>query len=225
MVSLVVSCSDKRGALNNLIKVKICGVTNTEDAWASVGAGCDAIGFVFYKKSPRYISPQKAMVIARHIGSRIIKVGVFVNAKERTIRRIAKMCKLDLLQFHGDETVDFCRKFKDYKIVKAFRVNAKIDFKNILRYKTFAYLFDAFDKARPGGTAKKFNWRLLSGCKGVFKRPIFLSGGLNKYNLRKAIEIVRPDWIDVSSSVEIRPGEKDCKKIKEFIRIARNLRA
>ena len=129
-----------------MVRVKICGITNLEDAIASVIAGCDALGFVFYKKSPRYITPEKAKKIIRLIPQDIRKVGVFVNAPGRNIKEIAKKCKLDLLQFHGDESPEFCNKFKPYKIIKAFRIKDKIDLENILSYKTFAYLFDAFNK-------------------------------------------------------------------------------
>jgi len=199
-----------------LVRVKICGITNLEDAIASVIAGCDALGFVFYKKSPRYITPEKAEKIIRLIPKDISKVGVFVNALERDIREIARKCKLDLLQFHGDESPEFCCKFKPYKVIKAFRVKDKIDSENILRHKTFAYLFDAFAKTKFGGTGKAFNWRLLKNIRRL-KQKIFLSGGLNTQNVKEALKIVHPQWVDVSSSVEIRPGKKDHKKVKQFI--------
>lgn len=201
-----------------LAKVKVCGITNLEDAKAAIEAGCDALGFVFYKKSPRYINLKKAKNIIRIVPKTIIKVGVFVNAKEKTIKRIAKMCKLDMLQFHGDESPEFCNKLNGYKIIRAFRVKDRLDLKNILKYKTFAYLFDTFVKERIGGTGKKFNWNLIKDIRDKIRRPIFLSGGLTKNNVREAIRIIHPDWVDVSSSVEIRPGKKDYRKIKEFIK-------
>jgi phosphoribosylanthranilate isomerase len=200
-----------------MIKVKICGITNLEDAKASVDAGCDALGFVFYKKSPRYITPQEAGSIIKHIPVNIIKIGVFADAKERTIREIAKLCCLNMLQFHGNESPEFCDRFKGYKIIKAFRVKDRIDLRDISRYKTFAYLFDTFVKSKIGGTGKEFNWALMKHVCGI-KRPIFLSGGLNEKNVKEAIEKVRPHWIDVSSSVEIKPGKKDHQKIKKFIK-------
>ncbi len=200
-----------------MVKVKICGITNPEDAKASVGDGCDALGFVFYKKSPRYISPEKARAIIKELPPRIIKIGVFVDSREKTIKRIAKLCNLDMLQFHGNETLNFCKKFKDYKIIKAFRVKDKINPQQILKYKTFAYLFDTFVKTKPGGTGKNFNWKLVRHIDG-FTRPTFLSGGLNAANVKKAIGVARSDWVDVSSSVEIRPGKKDHKKIRDFIK-------
>ncbi|MDD5166669.1 MAG: phosphoribosylanthranilate isomerase [Candidatus Omnitrophica bacterium] len=199
-----------------MVKVKICGITNLEDALNAIDAGCDALGFVFYKKSPRYIVPLAAKRLINNLPQRTIKIGIFVNEKETQVRKVAKLCKLDMLQFHGDETVEFCARFKGYKIIKAFRVKDKINIPDILRYKVFAYLFDTFVESERGGTGKKFNWRLLSRFGGI-KQPIFLSGGLNKDNVKKAISSVRPDWVDVSTGVEIKPGKKDYRKIRDFI--------
>jgi phosphoribosylanthranilate isomerase len=199
-----------------MIKVKICGITNLEDAGDSVKAGCDALGFVFYKRSPRYIKPEKASKIIKELPKNVKKIGVFVNAKEKTIRYIAKLCGLDMLQFHGDESPEFCQRFGNYKIIKAFRIKDKIEVKKILRYRTFAYLFDTFVPGKIGGTGRKFNWNLLRKIDKI-KQQIFLSGGLNTRNTKEAIKVVHPDWVDVSSSVELRPGKKDYKKVSEFI--------
>lgn len=203
-----------------MIKVKICGITNLEDALNSVKAGCNALGFVFYRKSPRYITPEKASRIIKHIPAHILKIGVFVNAEEKTIKRIAKLCSLNILQFHGKESIKFCNKFKDYKIIKAFRVKDKVDPRKIIKYKTFAYLFDTFVKSKAGGTGKNFNWKLVRHIDGL-TRPVFLSGGLTANNVKKAMEVVQPDWVDVSSSVEIKLGKKDSNKVRQFIEIVR----
>jgi len=203
-----------------MVRVKICGITNLEDAQVSLEAGCDALGFVFYKKSPRYIAVEVAKQIIKQLPKHAIKIGVFANTKEETIRHIAKVCHLDILQFHGNESPEFCRRFKGYKIIKAFRIKDKIDLPKILRYKTFAYLFDTFAKSRIGGTGRIFDWALLKYLKDI-KQPIFLSGGLTERNVKKAIKTIHPDWIDVSSSVEIKPGKKDHKKVKKFIKTAR----
>jgi len=199
----------------NVMKVKICGITNLEDALSSINAGCDALGFVFYKKSPRYIAPEKAKEIIKKLPENIIKIGVFVNEKEKQIRRIAELCNLGMLQFHGDESPKFCKKFAAYKVIKVFRLREKIDLSKILRYNTFAYLFDTFVKHKPGGTGARFNWDLLSRLN--IKQPIFLSGGLNQKNIQQAIKTVHPEWVDVSSSVELAPGKKDPKKVNKFI--------
>lgn len=203
-----------------MVKVKICGITNLEDALVAGEAGCDALGFVFYRESSRFIKPIAAKAIMRRIPKGIIKVGVFVNAKEKTIKSIAKFCGLDILQFHGHESPEFCGRFKGRKVIKAFRVKGKIDYFKVLKYKTFAYLFDAFSESAAGGTGRTFNWQLLK-LSHKCKRPLFLSGGLNKNDVRRAIRIVRPDWVDVSSSVEAEAGRKDHGKVREFIRAAK----
>lgn len=207
-----------------MVKVKICGITNLEDAQAALDAGADALGFVFYKKSPRYVSPGCAADIIKGKGlpKRIKKVGVFVNAREGRIRQIARSCGLDMLQFHGNESPEFCARFKGQKVVKAFRIKKRVDLQGILRYKTYAYLFDTFVKEKAGGTGKKFNWQLIREL--GLKRPVFLSGGLTERNVLKAIKEISPDWVDVSSSVETRPGKKDYKKVERFIRAAKDKR-
>ncbi|MCM8780116.1 MAG: phosphoribosylanthranilate isomerase [Candidatus Omnitrophica bacterium] len=199
------------------VKVKICGITNLEDAQASVDAGCDALGFVFYKKSPRYIAPERAKKIIRGLPQRIIKIGVFVNEKEKFIKRIAKACCLDMLQFHGNESAEFCSRFKVYKIIKAFRVKNKIELNKIKKYRVFAYLFDTFVKSKIGGTGKTFDWKLL-GRLDTLNKTIFLSGGLTAKNVKAAIKAVRPDWVDASSSLEKSPGKKEHKKVRTFIK-------
>lgn len=201
-----------------MVKVKICGITNLEDALAAFFSGADAIGFVFYKASPRYIDPKKAGKISRILPKKILKVGVFVDEREDKIRKIAKLCALDMLQFHGSESPEFCSKFKGYKIIKAFRVGKKLELGQLGEYKTFAWLFDTFSRYKAGGTGKKFDWNLLRG-RSKIKRPVFLSGGLNIRDIKSALKQVNPDWVDVSSSVEYKPGKKDHKKIRSFIRI------
>jgi len=203
-----------------MIKVKICGITNVEDALNSIAACCDALGFVFYKKSPRYITPQKAGLIIKKLPAHIVKIGVFVNARENTVRKIATLCRLNMLQFHGEESPEFCARFKGYKIIKAFKVKNKISLDKILSYKPFAYLFDTFSAAKMGGTGKRFNWELIRHLEGI-RRPIFLSGGLNERNVSKAIKEIRPDWVDACSSLECVPGNKDHIKVRRFVSLAK----
>jgi len=200
-----------------VIKVKICGITNLKDALAAVEAGSDALGFVFCKLSPRYITPKRVGEIISRLPKNIIKIGIFVNARENSIKNIAKNCSLDILQFHGDESPEFCRRFKNYKIIKAFRVKGPLDLERIARYNVFAYLFDSFSQEKLGGTAKRFNWEFLDGVSEI-KRPVFLSGGLNHKNVQAAIKAVQPRWVDVSSGVEVMPGKKDPRKIRAFIK-------
>jgi len=202
------------------VKVKVCGITNLEDALAAFFCGADAIGFIFYKKSPRYIDPLKARRISLILPKKIIRTGVFVDEKEGKVKSIARMCNLDMLQFHGKESPEFCSKFKGYKIIKAFRVKDKLELSELKRYKVFAYLFDTFSKDQAGGTGKKFNWNLLPG-KGKIKRSVFLSGGLSIKNVRSALKQVKPEWVDLSSAVEEKPGKKNHRKMRSFIRLVK----
>lgn len=198
------------------IKVKICGITNLEDALACHFAEADAIGFVFYNKSPRYINPLQARNISRILPKKITRAGVFVDEKVSEVKRIAKLCNLEMLQFHGKESPEYCKRFKGYKVIKAFRINKKKDLEGMFKYKTFAYLFDSFSKTKLGGTGNKFNWKILAQA-GRMKPVIFVSGGLTTGNVKKAIKLLKPDWVDASSSLEIKPGKKDHKNIRKFI--------
>ncbi len=205
-----------------MVKVKICGITNLEDAQASIEAGCNGLGFVFYKKSPRYINPKKAKKILQKTPLSVKKIGVFVNERITKIRNITEELKLDILQFHGDESPDFCKRFKGYKVIKAFRIKDKSSLKSFKKYDVWGFLFDSYQKDVFGGTGKKFDWKIIKGLK-MGKKCIFISGGLNTRNVKEAIQILHPDWVDVSSSVEIRPGKKDIKKVKRFIKTVKTI--
>lgn len=204
-----------------MVKVKICGITNSEDALKIVRLRPHALGFVFYKKSRRYIAPEEAKEIIRKLPKSIKKIGVFVNAKENNIKSIAKNLKLDMLQFHGKESPAFCKRFKDYKIIKAFRIKDKNSLKNIKKYQVWAFLLDSYQKNLFGGTARVFDWRIVRRA-ALCQKNIFLSGGLNSKNVKTAIKLIRPGWVDVSSSVEIKPGKKDYNKVKKFIEAVRS---
>ncbi|MFA5177692.1 MAG: phosphoribosylanthranilate isomerase [Candidatus Omnitrophota bacterium] len=203
-----------------MVKVKICGVTNLEDALAALFSGADAIGFVFYKNSPRFIEPLKARNISRILPKKILRAGVFVNAPGIKVKQAAKLCNLDILQFHGDESPGYCGQFPGYKVVKAFKVAGKIDLAKIKKYKTYGYLFDAFSKNQAGGTGKNFNWNLLKNIDKI-SGQVFLAGGLNSRNVKSAVKRLHPDWVDASSSLESRPGKKDHKKIQQFVKSAK----
>ena len=205
-----------------MTKIKICGITNLEDALKIGELGPDAMGFVFYKKSPRYIEPLKAYGIIRQLPVGMLKVGVFVDAKEKEVRRAAKLCRLDMLQLHGKETPKFCQKFKNYKVVKAFRIKKRITKEELLKYNTYAFLFDTFVKSKAGGTGKKFDWGLIKEL-GDLGREVFISGGLNDKNVAWAIELTHPDWVDVCSCVELKPGKKSFEKVKTFIEKVRSI--
>jgi phosphoribosylanthranilate isomerase len=199
-----------------MVKVKICGITNLEDALYSFFSGASALGFVFYKKSPRYISEVRAKKICAILPKKVLKVGVFVDENTAVVKRIARACRLDLLQFHGHESADYCRKFSGYKVIKAFNLAGAKDLEKVAEYKTFAYLFDSFSPCRQGGTGKKFNWKILARA-AKMEPVVFVSGGLNATNVRKAVKMLKPDWVDVSSSLESSPGKKDYRLIRKFI--------
>jgi phosphoribosylanthranilate isomerase len=205
------------------LKVKICGITNLEDALKAVDLGADALGFIFYRKSPRYVTPRVAKLIINRLPSFINRIGVFVNERESEVKRIASYCGLDTLQFHGSESSSYCKKFKGYRIIKAFRINDKIDIENISKYKVDAYLLDTYKRGIPGGTGKVFNWDLLNKIRR-FKRRIILSGGLNPENVKMAIRKVNPYAIDVSSSLEKRAGKKDHRLMELFFQSVNSTR-
>jgi phosphoribosylanthranilate isomerase len=203
-----------------MVKVKICGITNREDALAAVKAGADALGFVFYPESSRYVLPEEASLIIRSLPARIEKAGVFVNSRETTVRRIKDLCGLTMLQFHGNESPEFCRRFRGVKTVKALRVQERPDPAFFFRYDIHGFLLDSFAAGKAGGTGTSFDWSFCEGIDAGGKQ-LFLSGGLTCANVREAVRRVRPDWVDVSSGVEAAPGKKDAAMVREFIRRAR----
>jgi phosphoribosylanthranilate isomerase len=201
------------------VKVKICGITSAPDAMASVEAGADALGFMFYDQSPRRVSIESAAKIIRELPPFVMKVGVFVNAPEELVRRAMAECGLNLLQFHGEETPEFCTQF-GLMSMKAFRMRDAESLKTLPDYPTDAWLLDAYANDKRGGTGEKFNWDLAVEAK-KFGRLIFLAGGLTPENVGEAVKKVEPFAVDVSSGVESAPGKKDHVKVRAFIRAAR----
>jgi len=197
-----------------MIRVKVCGITNIEDAQKCVYYGAWALGFVFYKKSPRYVSPSKARKIIECLPPFITPVGVFVNLKERAVRDICQFARIHTVQFHGDEEPGYCKRFKDYKIIKAFRVKEDFDLKGVSKYKVDAYLFDTYQDDVYGGSGKVFCWDIIEDVK--FERPVILSGGLTPDNINTAIKEVSPYAVDVSSGLERSPGIKNARLIRAF---------
>ena len=211
-----------------MVKIKICGITNLKDALGAVAAGADAIGFVFYPKSPRYVSPQDACRIIGMLPGRlrrVKKVGVFVNARPAAIKRCARLCGLDMVQLHGNESPRACSQCSPLAVIKAFRVRGAIDAADVARYKTFAYLFDSYVPGARGGTGRKFDWKSLRALRDrrslCVPGGIFLSGGLNSRNVGTAIGMAQPQWVDASSCLESGPGVKDQRKMAAFVRAAK----
>jgi len=199
--------------------VKICGITNSEDAVAAAQAGADALGFVFYEKSPRHVTVDAAAAAIRNLPPPIVKVGVFVNPDEDLVLRAIGECGLNLLQFHGEETPEFCVQF-GLMSMKAFRVQDAASLNVLSTYATDAWLLDAYSPAGRGGTGERFDWALAKEA-AKLGRPIFLAGGLTPENVAAAIQEAEPYGVDVSSGVEAAPGKKDHAKVASFIRAAK----
>lgn len=197
--------------------IKICGITNTEDAQAAVDAGATAIGLNFFSGSKRYIEPAKAKEIADHVRGKVAVVGVFVNEPLESVRTIASSVKLTYCQFHGDEQADYVNTLSNS--IKAFRVDDSL--KNVFfdDYRCSSFLLDSFSEKEFGGTGKTFNWLLAREANEFGK--IIIAGGLNDENVQQAIETSQPWGVDVSSGVEIQPGKKDKERIYRFVRNAK----
>jgi phosphoribosylanthranilate isomerase len=200
-------------------KVKICGITSLQDGLTAADAGADALGFVFYEPSPRFVGIKAATAIIRQLPQFVLKVGVFVNAPQDLVMRAIGDCGLNVLQFHGDEPPEYCVQF-GLMSVKAFRIKDGTSLFELEKYPTDAWLLDAFTAESPGGSGQTFNWELAVEAKR-WGRPIFLAGGLTPENVGAAVRQVQPFAVDVSSGVEAAPGKKDPSKVREFIRAAK----
>lgn len=198
--------------------IKICGITSIETAKVVESAGADFIGFVF-APSKRRISPEKAKRISRELSPRVKKVGVFVNESVENIISIADEVGIDYIQLHGDEDELFAKQIP-FPIIKAFSIE-KTDVTTIERYPAEFILLDSPGKKYRGGTGETFNWERINELE-LDKQKIMLAGGLNVHNVQRAIQLVAPRGIDVSSGVETN-GKKDHKKIKQFIKRAREV--
>ena len=203
------------------VKVKICGITNVPDALAAVEAGADALGLMFYEPSPRRVNIREAAEIIRELPPFIMKVGVFVDAPEDFVLRAIDDCGLSMLQFHGNETPEYCTQF-GLMSMKAFRIRDAASLTALQNYATDAWLLDAFSADKLGGTGEKFNWDLALEAKKS-GRPIFLAGGLTPANVADAVQRVQPFGVDVSTGVEAGPGKKDHGKVRAFIKAVRSV--
>lgn len=197
-----------------MMKIKICGITNLDDALAAAEYGADALGFIFYKKSPRHIEPQRAAEIIGQLPPFVAPVGVFVNEREDKIREIVSQACLQAVQLHGDETPEFCQRFGT-RVIKAFQIKNKESLKHMSHYRVSAYLLDSYKEGMRGGTGETFDWHLAVVAK-TFGR-IILAGGLTPDNVTDAVKLVQPYGVDVSGGVEREKGIKDHGKLKKFI--------
>jgi len=201
-------------------RVKICGITRLEDLQAAVAYGCDAIGLVFHAGSPRHVTVKQAAQLVAHLPPFVNAVGLFVNAPTDDVRAILREVRLDLLQFHGDESPQYCRQF-GVPYLKAVRVKPGL---NLLQYTAdfddaAGLLLDAYQEGVAGGTGQTFDWGLVPR---ELPLPVVLAGGLNAANVADAIRQVRPYAVDVSGGVEQEKGIKDADKIAAFMRGVRD---
>lgn len=203
---------------NTRTRIKICGITRLEDALAAAGCGVDALGFVFYKPSPRSISIEQAQNIVQSLPAFVSKVGLFVDASVDEVAHVVREVKLDYLQFHGDENEAYCSQFsKPY--IKALRIKEDTDIVEIIsQYKSAAaILIDAWHPNLAGGTGETFDWALLHELPEKNIPSIILAGGLDQNNVTKAMQLLNPYAVDISSGVEESPGIKSAEKVYNFV--------
>lgn len=204
----------------NSVKIKICGLTNAQDALDAVELGADYLGFNFYPDSPRYLPPEDAKKLFEEIPSNIPKVGVFVNKDLQKVIDLAVELELDYLQFHGDERPEELNSL-GRPWWKAFRLRSEADVLEIPKFDCETILVDAYSDKAYGGTGMIAHWDLVHKAKGYGKK-IFLAGGLTPDNIQMAVATVKPFGVDVASGLEIKPGVKDRQKMEEFIRKAKH---
>jgi phosphoribosylanthranilate isomerase len=200
--------------------VKICGITNFEDAIVCANCGANAIGFIFYRNSKRYIKPETAGEIISKLPLFLMKVGVFVNEDENYINKAALKIGLNVVQLHGNETPAFIEKI-NLPVIKSFRIDDDFDFSILNEYKECSFLFDSYNPDEFGGTGKQFNWDKIPK---ELKHKIILAGGISIENIEDVYRTVNPAAVDLSSSLEKIPGKKDHRKIKLFFNKINKLR-
>ncbi len=204
-----------------MTEIKICGITNLEDASIAAACGVNALGFIFYEKSPRHVTPEKAREIIKRLPDEITKVGVFVNHDAQQVQRTVEFCGLDLVQLHGDESPEYCLQFPSFRLIKGIAPRGKDDLRRMRSYQVRAILVDAYDPLRRGGTGRRSDWGLALKVKET--HPLILAGGLSIDTIQEAIDTVAPDAVDVNSGVESAPGKKDHHKVKAIIDLIRQL--
>ncbi len=203
-----------------MIRVKICGITRLEDALNAVDSGADALGFVFYPGSPRFIDPDRARCIVAELPPFVTTVGLFVNEPPVRIREVCEYCGLNVVQLHGDEDPAHCS-HPPYRVVKAMRLDQSFDIEQISRFEVSALLLDATVSGQYGGTGTLCDWEVAARVATAHR--VILAGGLTPDNVARAVKEVRPYGVDVSSGVEDQPGLKNPEKVAQFIQCAKEL--
>src|SRR5712692_3794327 len=206
-----------------MVRVKICGITNSADAFAAIDAGANLLGFNFYEKSPRHITEAEAAEIRARLPKKIEAVGIFVNASPAEVTSLRKSLKLDAVQLHGDETPDSVAQIaRLMRVIKAFRVEPEFPLATLDEYpEAFAFLFDAALAGQYGGTGLTTDWDVAR--RAALSRRIILAGGLKVGNVGEAVRIVRPYAVDVASGVESKPGKKDHARMRDFVQAVRRV--
>lgn len=204
--------------------IKICGITNLKDALAAVEAGADALGFNFYRRSPRYIAPEDARRIVAELPATVMSVGVFVNESEpEQVSRIMDAARLTAAQLHGDESPEYCSALQGRYVIKALRADADFEPQVVKAYDTDAILLDAYAKDARGGTGRVVDWNVARRVRDIVPQ-LFLAGGLSPENIVEAIAAVEPYAVDACSHLESAPGKKDNERVRAFIAASRRAR-
>jgi len=197
--------------------IKICGITNLEDAQLAVDAGAGALGFNFWRPSRRFIEPAQARLIIDQLPATVLMVGVFVNeATPEIVEQIAAQSGVTAMQLHGDESPEYCEALKDHYVIKALAVGDDFDPSLVLKYRVRAIMLDAFDKTARGGTGRQIDWSIARRVRELVPR-LFLAGGLSPDNIAEAIAAVHPYGVDACSALESAPGKKDPDRVRSFI--------
>lgn len=197
--------------------IKICGITNLDDGLKAASLGVDALGFIF-APSVRRIKPDVAKKVILALPKTLFKVGVFVDEEEKEVLRVAEYCRLNGLQFHGEESPEYCQKFL-HPVFKAIHIRDSESLKDMERYRGLSLLLDTYSPGQAGGTGKPFSWEVAVIAKE--RRDFILSGGLSPLNVGEAIKKVKPWGVDASSGVESSPGKKDLLRMEEFVKEVR----
>lgn len=205
-------------AIYGVSRVKICGITNLNDAHHAAACGADALGFVFYPGSPRFVDPDTARRIIAELPPLVTTVGLFVNEHPARIREMVDFCGLNTIQLHGDEEPDQCC-YPPCRVIKALRLRGDMQSSLFSAYKVSALLLDAFVSNQFGGTGHRCDWAQAAAV--ASQHRVILAGGLNSENVAEAVRQVHPYGVDVSSGVEEKPGQKDPEKVARFIRMAK----
>ena len=203
-----------------MTQIKICGITNLEDALCAAACGADAVGFIFHPPSPRYITPEQAREIIAALPENIVKVGVFVNRDAEEVAQTLEDCGLDLIQLHGDESPEYCRRFPPERVIKAAFLRCVEDLIALDAYAVRAFLVDFREAGRYGGTGKRTDWKFAARLGEAY--PLILAGGLSSENIGEALAAVAPGAVDINSGIEKSPGIKDHDRMRRIIGMIRN---